>query len=482
MQGDGGGYYYILPSGELYQWTSSFEESIRLAELDEQFYDNSELLVSAEPVDANVSTLATSPGPSISIDPCDEFVGTFSVRVMAATNGFSMDQTFDVTVQNSARTLGDIDDVSLITGGQTVEISLPGSDADNDELTYSVSVLENLAYELVAEHGLNTNGNFGLNWGGQQEKWLSGDTGQGWFFLLPDGSLNQWKGSFENSIPLAQLGTDYYDDPMQLIDAQPLAMEYSIADNVLTITSGSQTGTFNFTVTASDGTEVADSVFDVSVAASVLEIDVENQSIESGSAVVVSLPTINPENGLAITYEFSIVDPLFDLDQEHGFYSTGDFYTDYLGNNERWIRNASAEWHYLLPNDDLYRWEGNFATSTLLAELGSEVYDDPTQLTDAQPLPATIEYINGQLTVTPAANFVGQLELRITATDGTATTTATMLIDVTESLGQVDSPSSNGATSPRFSRDMQLWMETPTGLCNKLFIERSWGLFHFSCH
>lgn len=300
-----------------------------------------------------------------------------------------------------------------------------------------------MAFELVEEQGLRTNGDYGLNWGGMQEKWLQGDTGSGWFFLLPDGTLNQWNDSFENSIQLAELGTEYYDAPTLLLNAESLDLEYSIEGNVLTVTSGLQTGTFNFTASASDGAESVNSIFDVVIADRVLKIDVADQNIESGSAAVFNLPTINPRNGLEIVYEFSIVDLLYALDQEHGFYASGDFDTNYLGNNERWIRDANDEWHYLLPNGDLYRWEDSFETSPLLAELDSEVYDDPSLLTNAQPIAVVFEYANGQLTVTPPPSFVGQLQLRIEAPDRSDTITEIVQIEVIDAASSLDSAFTN---------------------------------------
>jgi hypothetical protein len=111
--------------------------------------------------------------------------------------------------------------------------------------------------------------------------------------------------------------------------------------------------------------------------------------------------------------------------------------------HQSWIRNAADEWHYLLPNGELYRWEGSFESSTLLAELGSEVYDDPSLLTDAQPMAVVVEYVDGQLTVTPQANFVGEFELRITATDGVANATEIVLIEVNASTSSLDSAFAN---------------------------------------
>ena len=258
---------------------------------------------------------------------------------------------------------------------------------------------------------------------------MRGSTGSGWFFLLPDGSLNRWNGSFAGSEQLAMLGTQYYDDPMRLLESQPVDLTYSVQGNMLTVTPGVQGGTFHFLVSVNDGPAVASATFDVDVEVPQLEISIDDQIIESGTSAVFNLPTMSA-SGLSITYEFSIVDPLYELDQAHGFYSSGEYYTNYAGRNERWIRNASNEWHYLMPNGDLFHWAGNFDTNPRLGQLGSAVYNDPTLLTAAQPLPITIGYANGQLTVTPQSGFVGQFELRVTATDGVSSIVRVISIEV----------------------------------------------------
>jgi hypothetical protein len=448
IQGNGGSYYYILPTGALHQWGGSFEDSVQLANVGSQFYDNPDLLVTVEPVDATVMISSNGSTTSLAIDPGDEFTGTFDVQLMAAMSGMVTTQTFSVTVinSNSAPVIEDIDDATLFAGGQSVEIVLAATDADGDALTYSVSVLENLAFELLEEHGLNSNGDYGLNWGGMQEKWLRGDTGSGWYFLLPDGSLNLWNGSFDTSEQLAQLSTDHYDEPTLLLEAQAVDLTYSVDGDVLTVTSSTQTGTFHFTATASDGSANSGSFFDVVVQSSILVVDIDDQTIESGASAVLSLPSVNPENGLSISYDIEVVDELSALNQEHGFYSNGNFYTNYQGNNERWIRDASNAWHYLMPNGDLFRWEGSFESSTLLAELGSEVYDDPTMLTDAQPLVVSIVQQNGVITITPPEGFVGELTIRVTATDGVSTTTESARLTVTgASIGAIDTVFENWA-------------------------------------
>ena len=56
------------------------------------------------------------------------------------------------------------------------------------------------------------------------------------------------------------------------------------------------------------------------------------------------------------------------LNEQHGFWSNGNYHTNCLGHQTRWIRDESGQWHFLLPEGGLYRWQTSFAGSTLIAK------------------------------------------------------------------------------------------------------------------
>ena len=56
----------------------------------------------------------------------------------------------------------------------------------------SVTAMEDLAYNTDKSHRLSSNGNYFLNWGGRNEKWLRGY--QAWYFITGDGQLYKWDG------------------------------------------------------------------------------------------------------------------------------------------------------------------------------------------------------------------------------------------------------------------------------------------------
>ena len=432
VQGNGGTYYYILPTGDLLQWTGSFASSTLLARLDTSFYANPELLTTAEPIDVSVYLS----GNVLTIDPSSQFSGQFEVELSSTVDGVSSAHTFSVNVVNSAPQLASVDNQTMLVGGEQLIIDLAAIDADGDLLVYEVRVEGSLAAGIMAEHNLYEiagRDDYALNWGGQNEKWLQGD--EGWYFLLPDGTLNLWNGSFESSTQLADFSIDVYDDPQILLSGTAPDVSAEVINGQLVITTGSQTGSFGIEVIVSDGITSVSTLFSLEVTNEVPELAIPDQTATSDTPIEIALPMVDAD-GHAISYTVEVLgDELSALDNEHGFWSDGNYYDNYLGQNERWVRDADNQWHYLLPNGDLHRWDGSFNTSPLVSYLGSEVYDDPSLLTDPQPAPVTVSIENGILIITAAEGYVGDLQIRVTASDGyeeVSTTFSVAVVEATE--------------------------------------------------
>ena len=101
-----------------------------------------------------------------------------------------------------------------------------------------------------------------------------------------------------------------------------------------------------------------------------------------------------------------------------------------MGNQERWIRNRNGNWHFLLPDGGLYRWQGSFSNSTEIAQLGSHVYEDPTLLTDPAPAPVIATRTDDGLTMETTDEYTGQISVRINASDGYDTVSQIIQITV----------------------------------------------------
>ncbi|MFT4556854.1 MAG: hypothetical protein ACI92S_002208 [Planctomycetaceae bacterium] len=426
IQGDGG-YYFILPTGEFRLWEGSFEDSQLLGMLDTSFYDDPELITLAEPIGVSV----TVSGSTLTIDPSSQFSGEFDVELTSMIGDALSTQTFGVSVTNAAPVIGNIADQSLIVGSDQLVIDLAATDDDGDSLEYEVRIAGSLAGQIMAEHDLREAAgvdDYALNWGGQNEKWLQGNNG--WYFILPNGTLNDWTGSFENSTQLAAFSTDVYDDPQILLTETAQDLQTEVVDGQLVITTGSQTGMFAIEVIVSDGIESASTSFNVDVTNTAPQLSIADQEATSGVPLEVALPTVDAD-GQAITYTVEVLgDELSALDNEHGFWSEGNYYDNYLGQGERWIRDADNQWHYLLPNGALHRWGGSFDASPLVAELDNEVYDDPSLLTDPQAVPVSASIEDGVLIITTAEGYVGDVQIRVTASDGFEETSTTFQVTV----------------------------------------------------
>ncbi|MEE2785784.1 MAG: hypothetical protein VX589_00495 [Myxococcota bacterium] len=95
----------------------------------------------------------------------------------------------------------------------------PGFCSVADDPDLSVS-LDDVAAEVDASLGLSSHGNYALNWGGRQEKWIAGAGGQ-WYYLLPDGSFYRWAAGSRpiDGELIVTLSAEFYDQPARLHDA-----------------------------------------------------------------------------------------------------------------------------------------------------------------------------------------------------------------------------------------------------------------------
>ena len=101
------------------------------------------------------------------------------------------------------------------------------------------------------------------------------------------------------------------------------------------------------------------------------------------------------------------------LDAQFNFYLDVDFFDDWQGRNERWVRSANQghEWFYILPDGGLYDWDevsgqllGSPLNGTLVAQLDPLFYDDPSLLAVA-PIDLNTIVVLADHSATGEANF-----------------------------------------------------------------------------
>src|SRR5439155_13433576 len=103
-----------------------------VATLDSTFWKDPSRLWDAKP-----APTLTVQGSQLTIDPVPNFVGSFQVEVSVSDGQASATRVFTVTVTNSTPVLGALADQTMPTTQDTLTLTLTGTDADSDPLTYS---------------------------------------------------------------------------------------------------------------------------------------------------------------------------------------------------------------------------------------------------------------------------------------------------------------------------------------------------------
>lgn len=123
----------------------------------------------------------------------------------------------------------------------------------------------------------------------------------------------------------------------------------------------SQSGTYDVTFVASDGTSSAQQVVTITVNNTI------SYNVNTGGDLT------------AVAYN---------LDQTLQLQFTGNYYLNSFGYQEKWlVSDAEGKWYALLPNGELHVYESKttFDSTTLVETLDSSFWDDPSLLYNAQP-------------------------------------------------------------------------------------------------
>jgi len=299
---------------------------------------------------------------------------------------------------NSAPVLDPIADLELSYSSDPVDVVLPVSDADTpfEGLQVEAIIIEDLAAAAVGEHGLYSQwANYGQNWGGQNEKWLLAADG-GYFFLLPDGQLREWHGSFENSSLIAELTPAFHEAPEKLLAAQPALAAVNIDGITLTVDPAGVEESFSVRVVVDDGTAQDSQTFGVVINGSQLMLRAgESLSVvlpdDELPAILDSLEVSIPRNTAAeLTESVGLSAEPWLVNADYGF--------NYLGNGERCLQ-SSAGWHFIEQDGAVHQWSGNAATSPLVAMLTARYHEDPGLILDAESVSVDVSVIGSVLTL-----------------------------------------------------------------------------------
>ncbi len=340
--------------------------------------------------------------------------------------------------------LAPISDQWLVNSTGMLQVGLVASDAAGLPVTYQVSVQgADTAGAIGQQLGLHVDASgYHQNTLGQNEKWLVGNGNAlwGWYEVLPDGTVRPWYGGNNFGASVGTFGSAVWANPSLLSGGgNASGVTGSVSGNTLTL-SGLQgyTGKLEVTVTASDGVSNASRTFQVNVTNAPLTLaPIANLSAAQGSPVQVALASVDA-GGNPVTYRAQVTghNAAYDLQQQLNLAYTGNLRQDTLGLNEKWLQSptgnqANGGWYVVLPDGEVRPWTGGNTTGATLATLGTDVYNNPALLYNAAAPGAVASFSGNALTLSPPGNFVGSLEVTVTASDGTNTTSRNFAVTVT---------------------------------------------------
>ncbi|MCA9121834.1 MAG: hypothetical protein H6822_11845 [Planctomycetaceae bacterium] len=366
----------------------------------------------------------------------------------------NLNQTAGVPAGNDLEV--DFDNVRLIAtslafaeiGDQQVHhsnvlnIPLPTAIADGTPIAYSVEIEGSQLWDLDQQYDLNAGGytqdgtpiyyedyqNYGV-------RWLQSDT-SGWMFLQSDGTLHEWQGSIAASPEIASLGEEVFADPSLLHDAINFGTALLDGNALIIDPTEGFLGTFNVSLSKTAGELSASEVFAVEVTNISPDIPViGDQSIATDEVLLVDLPTLDAD-GDVIAYEVNVIENIaadardaFAIGADASLVNS-DYGFNYLGQQERWVQSAFG-WMFITTEGTLHQWTGTYATSPEVARLDARYHADPSLLINAEQINIFAAVIEGQLQVSVADGYVGEVHIRLSATDGLESIEQSFTIDLT---------------------------------------------------
>ncbi len=339
--------------------------------------------------------------------------------------------------------------------GQSLIVSLPATDPAGYtiQLSAQASSPASQEYLLRQQLGLMYAGSYYYNSYGAKEKWLLGNNAQ-WYCITPDGKLHHFVGTIAKTLLpanlVASLSVADYDNPSLLYNAAaptnpPVTL--GITGNQLTITApASYTGSFQITVTASDGHASATGTFQVTVASAPPPAPVTTPTPSPSPTPSPGNVTFNSSQGSGtVTLSGAGQGTIFtaglggsslqavQLQKSLGLCYLGGYFQNLQQQNEKWLGGSNGQIYFLLPDGELRRYVTDMATSMgsaqdLVATLDTSFYANPQLLWN--PVQPTFQITGNQLTVQFPQGYLGTFVIQVTAKTGSTTTVQTYDVTV----------------------------------------------------
>jgi hypothetical protein len=161
---------------------------------------------------------------------------------------------------------------------------------------------------------------------------------------------------------------------------------------------------------------------------------IPNATIPSSQDVLtVQLSATHPQ-GKPLSFSATAESLAYVLDQQLGLFTDGDLWQNWGGRNENWLMGNGGQWYFILPNGELYRWDGSGqATGTLVGIPGASYHAQIDQLYNAQPQQprAALSISGNTLTINRDDGWIGSVVITVTVSDGTLTDSEMFTVFVT---------------------------------------------------
>ncbi|MEQ1830569.1 MAG: LamG-like jellyroll fold domain-containing protein, partial [Pirellula sp.] len=385
------GWFYIEPDGKLFRWGGGGTHAdFQVAALTPVVYSDTSRLLNAPPNQAPSQILLV--GNRLTIDPRNDFFGSFFVTSSVSDGLFSDSQTFRVNVQQTAAD----SQIPSVVFTEPAPAEIVNRSSIHIDVTFSEPVIGVDTSDLI------------LTGPG------AGAAVKGTPYRLID---NTWRfpvsGLRDGSV-IVNLASD----PNDIQDLAGNDLERTTWSHVIRLDSASTSPTL---------------------------APIPNQTVDNHkSNVVVTLSAMDP-NADQVTFSANVLSIEQYLDQTIGLIPSQEFY-NYSGWNEKWIRSED-DWYYILPDGRLFRAANNFnavpSTDLLIERLPSDDYADPSRLHSPQSnLPIASWSVDGNdLTINPNNGYAGRFMVDVRASDGQSSDSQAFLVTVLNLPGDIEPPS-----------------------------------------
>ncbi len=213
---------------------------------------------------------------------------------------------------------------------------------------------------------------------GGQEYWYRSQTNNAWYFVTPSGNLTRWNGEAGRLTgqTVESLDPHVWYTPSALNSNSSAAAEPWLNGFKFELVDSSDN------VIATTTTRDIDRNGDGIIQKEAEQGWYRFENLGSGKFTIREVPL----NGWV--QSASATSPLaktaYSLDRSLGLKFTGKYHENYGGRGERWLGALGAQWYYVTPTGDLYKWNGAAASTsilvqgTMVASLGMSYYNDPS--------------------------------------------------------------------------------------------------------